>query len=54
MAMRELGCDISFEQIQERNIAKLKERYGEKFSKDAALVRDLDAERKILEDGSQD
>jgi len=52
--MREMGYDTSIEQIQEKNIAKLRKRYGEKFSKDAALTRDLDAERKILEDGPQD
>jgi NTP pyrophosphatase (non-canonical NTP hydrolase) len=33
----------------ERNIAKLKARYGDKFSKHAALVRNLEAERKVLE-----
>lgn len=39
----------SFEQVMERNIAKLAERYPEKFTEYHALNRDLDAERKILE-----
>lgn len=39
----------SFEEIQEKNIAKLKARYGAKFSEAAALTRDLDTERAILE-----
>jgi hypothetical protein len=33
------------------NINKLKARYGEKFTEAAALNRDLETERKILEDG---
>ena len=52
--MNLLGYATNFEQIQKKNIAKLKARYGEKFSEDAALNRDLDAERKILKDGPQD
>lgn len=39
----------SFEEALEKNIAKLKARFGDKFSTDAATKRDLDAERKILE-----
>lgn len=35
--------------IDKNNIAKLSVRYKKGFSKDAALNRDLDAERKILE-----
>jgi hypothetical protein len=34
---------------REKNIAKLKARYGDKFTAAAALNRDLDVERKILE-----
>lgn len=34
----------------EKNIDKLKKRYPEKFSTENALNRDLDAERKVLED----
>ena len=37
------------DEIMERNIAKLKKRYPDKFAPDAALNRDLDAERKVLE-----
>lgn len=40
---------IPFEVIMERNIAKLKARYPEKFSKDSAINRDLEKERRILE-----
>lgn len=42
-----LGTTI--EEEQERNIAKLKARYGEKFSEDSAINRDLNNERKVLE-----
>ena len=35
--------------ILEKNISKLKSRYGEKFSSDKAINRDLETERKILE-----
>ena len=47
-----IACDelgISFEQVWEKNIAKLKARYGEKFSEAAALERNLPVERKTLE-----
>ena len=43
----ELGVDFS--QVMETNIAKLKARYGEKFSEDKAQKRDLGVERQILE-----
>lgn len=43
----ELG--FKFEEVMERNITKLKARYGEKFSETKAEVRDLVAEREILE-----
>ena len=45
-------CVVSGSTIEEArntNIKKLKARYGEKFTEAAALNRDLDAERKILE-----
>lgn len=42
----------SFEHVQNVNIDKLKARFGEKFTSFAANNRDLDAERKILEDGA--
>lgn len=43
----ELG--LEFESVMERNITKLKARYGEKFSEEKAEKRDLNAEREILE-----
>lgn len=47
IAMDELGTDFDTE--QRKNIAKLKARYGDKFSSEAAINRDLDTEREILE-----
>jgi NTP pyrophosphatase (non-canonical NTP hydrolase) len=47
LACNELG--INFSSIMETNIAKLKARYGDKFSQHAALNRDLSKERAILE-----
>jgi len=47
-----LLCDdlgVSFEQVWEKNINKLKIRYPEKYSHDKALKRDLDSERALLE-----
>ena len=41
--------DLSFEEIQEANIAKLKARFGDKFSEEGAINRDLNKEREILE-----
>jgi NTP pyrophosphatase (non-canonical NTP hydrolase) len=43
--------DLDMEQLLEANIAKLKARYGEKFSSEKAINRDLDTERNILETG---
>jgi NTP pyrophosphatase (non-canonical NTP hydrolase) len=43
----ELG--VEFEDVMEKNINKLKARYGEKFSEASATTRNLDKERKILE-----
>lgn len=40
---------VSMEQVMERNIAKLRVRYPEKFTEESALHRDLDAEQKALE-----
>lgn len=40
---------VPFENIMEKNIAKLKARYGDKFTETAALERNLEAEREILE-----
>ena len=41
--------NVSFEEIQEGNIKKLKKRYEGKFGETKAKNRDLAAERKILE-----
>lgn len=43
------ALDVSFEYVQQLNIAKLKKRYPQKFTHDAANNRDLEGERKILE-----
>jgi len=43
----ELGVD--FEKVQAINTAKLEARYGKVFTETAALNRDLDTERSILE-----
>lgn len=43
----ELGFE--FEEVMENNIAKLKARYGEKFTEEAAEKRDLNREREILD-----
>lgn len=40
---------FTLEEVMETNINKLKTRYGEKFTENAALNRDLDKERRILE-----
>jgi NTP pyrophosphatase (non-canonical NTP hydrolase) len=40
---------LSLDSILLNNIEKLTERYPNKFTEDAALNRDLDAEREILE-----
>jgi NTP pyrophosphatase (non-canonical NTP hydrolase) len=39
----------NFEQILDKNIAKLKARYGDKFSSEKAINRDLETEKNILE-----
>lgn len=39
----------TFDEAMERNIAKLKHRFPEKFSQEAEQNRDLEGERKILE-----
>lgn len=41
--------DVEFETLMERNIEKLRARYGEKFTQDRAEKRDLKIERQILE-----
>ena len=41
--------EISFEEVMEKNIEKLKARYGEKFSEEKAINRNLTNEREVLE-----
>jgi NTP pyrophosphatase (non-canonical NTP hydrolase) len=48
LALRTLNTD--FETVMGRNIEKLKSRYPDKFTEDKALNRNLDTERKILEE----
>lgn len=46
------ACDylgFTFEEVMDVNINKLKARYGEKFTEDAAINRDLEKERQVLE-----
>jgi NTP pyrophosphatase (non-canonical NTP hydrolase) len=48
-----LACNalkLDLEQIMETNIAKLTARYPDKFTEDSALNRDLDKERKVLDE----
>lgn len=47
--MKELGYKGTWDDDLEKNIAKLKARYPDKFCSDKAINRDLDKERKILE-----
>lgn len=47
IAMKVLG--ITYAEVMDLNIKKLKARYPDKFSQDKALNRDLDKERKVLE-----
>lgn len=42
--------DSTFDEAMEKNINKLKARYGDKFTEHAALNRDLDKELKALND----
>lgn len=49
--MRAKGHMTSFEQIHERNIAKLRTRYGGGFDESRANNRDLAVERRVLETG---
>lgn len=39
----------TLENVQEKNVNKLRERYGDKFSEKSATERNLDKEREILE-----
>jgi NTP pyrophosphatase (non-canonical NTP hydrolase) len=48
IAVDTLGGD--FQQLLEKNIAKLKARFPDKFTSENAIVRDLEKERSILEE----
>lgn len=48
LGLHSVGSD--FEEVMTANIAKLRARYPDKFTSEAALFRDLEKERKILED----
>ena len=54
LALDELSKLYGFdpEDVLETNLIKLRARYPEKFTEDAAVNRDLAAEREILESGS--
>jgi hypothetical protein len=41
-------CDSSIEEAMAKNIAKLQARYPDKFTQEAALNRDLDAEKAAM------
>jgi len=45
--------DIDIKEVYQVNIDKLKARYGDKFTSDKAINRDLDVERTILEEGDK-
>ena len=45
--------DVDLSQVFEVNIAKLAKRYGDKYSDYAAINRDTDAERAVLEAGTR-
>jgi NTP pyrophosphatase (non-canonical NTP hydrolase) len=49
IALMSDALNVSFEDIMAKNVAKLKARYGDKFSESAALDRNLSVEREILE-----
>ena len=49
MALLFKNFDITFEEVFAANIAKLAQRYPEKFSVEAAVNRDLEAESNVLQ-----
>lgn len=52
LACNALGVDMS--EVMDKNIAKLRTRYPEKFTEQDAINRDLDAEREALEGGTDE
>ncbi len=51
LALKDLG--LSYEQVMDINIAKLKARFPDKYTDDKAINRDLATERKLLEDNTK-
>jgi len=49
LAIMAKALGVTFEEIQEKNIAKLRARFPDKFTEDNANNRDLDKEREVLE-----
>ncbi len=45
------AADTTLEKVAETNIAKLLKRYPDKFTSEAAINRDLQSERAVLEGG---
>jgi NTP pyrophosphatase (non-canonical NTP hydrolase) len=43
------SCDMTFDDVMSKNIAKLQIRFPDKFTTDSAINRNLDEERKVLE-----
>lgn len=43
------ALEVDFQKVMEQNIAKLQVRYGDKFTPEEAITRDLDYERTKLE-----
>lgn len=54
LAILSLALEMPLAEIAQRNINKLQARYGEKFTAQGATVRDLDAERAVLEDDGRE
>lgn len=50
MALLADACGFAFDTTMERNIAKLKARYPDRFNEKEALFRNLNRERQILEE----
>jgi hypothetical protein len=46
-------CETTPDKIRQTNISKLQARFGEKFTEAAALNRNLEIERRILEEGAK-
>lgn len=51
LLVKALGTTL--EEVMDTNEAKLKARYGDKFTEESAVNRNLEAERQILEEGEE-